>query len=66
MEDVDTEFNQDDDSFTVMPLPDDISVFKHGASLVGANRTEYIEDAVMNKLIWYVLHNADEADEYRK
>jgi hypothetical protein len=66
MEDVDTKFNQDDDSGTEMPLPDDISVFKHGATLVGANRTEYIEDAVMNKLIWYVLHNAEEADEYRK
>jgi hypothetical protein len=66
MEDVDTKFNQDDDSGTEMPLPDDISIFKHGVTLVGANRTEYIEDVVMNKLIWYVLHNAEEADEYRK
>jgi hypothetical protein len=66
MEDVDTKFNQDDDSGTELPLLDDISVFKHGGTLVGANRTEYIEDVVMNKLIWYVLHNAEEADEYRK
>jgi hypothetical protein len=66
MEDVDTKFNQDDDSGTELPLPDDIYVFKHGGTLVGANRTEYIEDVVMNKLIWYVLHNAEEADEYRK
>ena len=51
MEDVDTKFNQDDDTGTEMPLPDDISIFKHGATLVGANRTDYIEDAAMNKVI---------------
>jgi len=64
MEDVDTRFNQDDDSGTEMPFANDISVFKHGATLVGATRTDYIDDAVMNKLVWYVLHNAEEAEEY--
>ena len=64
MEDVDTRFNQDNDSGTEMPFANDISVFKHGATLVGATRTDYIDDAVMNKLVWYVLHNAEEAEEY--
>ena len=36
MKNVDTRFNQDDDSGTEMPLPNDMSVFKHGATLVGA------------------------------
>jgi hypothetical protein len=45
-------------------LPNDISVFKHDATLVGATMTHYIDDVVMNKLVWYVLHNADEAEEY--
>jgi hypothetical protein len=49
-----------------MPLPNDIFVFKHGATLVGATKTEYIDDAIMNKLVWYVLHNADEVEEYLK
>ena len=66
MKDVDTRFNQDDDSGTEMPLPNDMSVFKHGATLVGATKTEYIDDAIMNKLVWYVLHNADEVQEYLK
>lgn len=64
MKDVDTRFNQDDDSGTEMPLPNDMSVFKHGATLVGGTKTEYIDDATMNKLVWYVLHNADEVQEY--
>ena len=64
MEDVDTRFNQDDDTGTEMSLDNDISVFKHGATLVGASRTQYIDDSVMNKLVWYVLHNADESKEY--
>jgi hypothetical protein len=66
MKDVDTRFNQDDDSGTEMPLTNDMSVFKHGATLVGATKTEYIDDAIMNKLVWYVLHNADEVEEYLK
>jgi hypothetical protein len=64
MEDIQTRFNQDDDSATEMPLPDDVSVFKHGASLVGAVTTKYIDDDVMKKLIWYVLNNACEAEQY--
>jgi hypothetical protein len=64
MQDIDTRFNQVDDSGSGKPLPGDISVFKHGASLVGAVSTQYFDEAVMNKLTWYVLHNADEAEPY--
>jgi hypothetical protein len=62
MKDIETRFNQDDDSGTEMPLADDISVFKHGATLVGAVTTKYIDDAVMKRLIWYVLNNTGEAE----
>jgi hypothetical protein len=64
MKDIETRFNQDDDSGTEMPLADDISVFKHGATLVGAVTTKYIDDAVMKRLIWYVLNNTGEAEQY--
>jgi hypothetical protein len=47
-----------------MPLPDDISIFKHGVTLVGSNRIQYIDDVVLNKLVWYVLNNCDEVEEY--
>ncbi|XP_066354772.1 uncharacterized protein [Miscanthus floridulus] len=39
MEDIDNRFNHDDGSDGEMPLPDDISVFKHGVTLVGSNRS---------------------------
>jgi hypothetical protein len=64
MEDIENRFNQDDDSGGEMALPDDISVFKHGVTLVGSNRTQYIDDVVFNKLVWYVLNNCDEVEEY--
>jgi hypothetical protein len=34
MEDMDTRFNSDDDSGGEVPLPDDISIFQHGVTLV--------------------------------
>ena len=43
---------------------DDISVFKHGVTLVGSNRSQYIDDVDLNKLVWYVLNNCEEAEEY--
>jgi hypothetical protein len=64
MEDIDTRFNRGDGSDGEMPLADVISIFKHGVTLVGSNRTQYIEDDVLNKLVWYVLNNCDEVEEY--
>jgi hypothetical protein len=65
MED-DTRFNSEDDSGGEVPLPDDICVFQHGVTLVGWCRVQYIDDDVMDKLVWYVLHNCEEADEYKE
>ena len=36
MDDIDTRFNNDDDNDGDRPLPDDVSVFKHGVTLVGS------------------------------
>jgi hypothetical protein len=66
MEEMDTRFNSEDDSGQEVPLPDDISVFHHGVTLVGGCRVQYIDDDVMDKLVWYVLHNCEEADEYKE
>ena len=41
MEDIENRFNQDDGSGGDTALPDDISVFKDGVTLVGSNRTQY-------------------------
>ncbi|XP_066320623.1 uncharacterized protein [Miscanthus floridulus] len=51
MEDIDNRFNHHDDNDGEMPLPDDVSVFKHGVTLVGSNRSQYIDDDVLNKLV---------------
>ncbi|XP_066324074.1 uncharacterized protein [Miscanthus floridulus] len=51
MEDIDNRFNHDDGSDGEMPLSDDISVFKHGVTLVGSNRSQYIDDVDLNKLV---------------
>ena len=64
MEDIDNRCNHDDDSGGEMPLADDISIFNHGVTLVGSNRIQYIDDVVLNKLVWYVLNNCDEVEEY--
>jgi len=65
MEDVDTRFNQNVGSVGDGPLVGDTSVFMHGVTLVGANRVHYIDDdAVMAKLVWYVLNNCDEVEPY--
>jgi hypothetical protein len=66
MEDMGTRFNSEDDSGGEVPLPDDIFVIQHGVTLVGGNRVQYIEDDLMDKLVWYVLHNCEEADEYKE
>ncbi|XP_066347783.1 uncharacterized protein [Miscanthus floridulus] len=57
MEDIDNRFNHDDGSDGEMPLPDDISVFKHGVTLVGSNRSQYIDDVDLNKLVWCHIEN---------
>jgi len=65
MEDVDTRFNRNVGSVGDGPLVGDTSVFMHGVTLVGANRVHYIDDdAVMAKLVWYVLNNCDEVEPY--
>jgi hypothetical protein len=64
MEDIDTRFNRGDGIDGEMPLPDEISVFKHGVTLVGFDRCQYIDDDVLNKLVWYVLNNCEEVEEY--
>jgi hypothetical protein len=38
IEDMDSRFNSEDDSGREVPLPDDISVFQHGVTLVGGCR----------------------------
>jgi hypothetical protein len=55
MEDMDTRFNSEDDSGGEVPLPDDISIFQHGVTLVGGCRVQYIDDDVMDKLVpaWF-------------
>ena len=50
MEDIDTRFNCGDGSDGEMPLADEISIFKHGVTLVGSDRTQYVDDDVLNKL----------------
>ncbi|XP_066365581.1 uncharacterized protein [Miscanthus floridulus] len=57
MEDIDTRFNRDDGSAGEVSLPNDISVFKHGVTLVGSDRRQYIDDVVLNKLV--CLYRAD-------
>jgi len=66
MDDIDTRFNNDDDNDGERPLPIDISIFKHGVTLVGSDRRQYIDDAILNKFVWYVLNNCDEVDEYKE
>jgi hypothetical protein len=66
MADIDSRFNMVDDSAPEKPLHGDITVFNHSATLVGADRSQYVPDAVLNKLIWYVLNNCDEIEKYRE
>jgi hypothetical protein len=51
MEDMDTTFNSEGDSGGEVPLPNDISIFQHGVSLVGRCRVQYTDDDVMDKLV---------------
>jgi hypothetical protein len=50
------------------PLQDDTSVFLHGVKLVGKQKVHFIDDDDnmydFEKLVWYVLHNCDEVEEY--
>lgn len=65
MEDVETRFNQlprnvgfsDQSPYTV-------DVFGHGVNLIGACDLYYSEEIV--QLVWYVLHNCDQVEEYVK
>ena len=64
MEDVETKFNQNDDSGGEGEVVGDLSIFMHGVTLIGSNRIQYIEDSVLNKLICYVLNNSEEVEPY--
>jgi hypothetical protein len=66
MKDIETRFNKDDGSTGENTLPDELPVFKHDVTLVGGTREQYVDDAVLNKLTWYVLNNCDEVDEYKE
>jgi hypothetical protein len=61
MQDVDTKFNQDVGDG---PLVSDTSVFMHGAKIIRADRRQYIDDEMMDKLVWYVLNNCEEVEPY--
>ena len=68
MDDVETRFNRGETSGdgSLDNLEDcDISVFKHGVKLVGSCRVTYLEDE-FDKLVWYVLNNCDEVQQYIK
>lgn len=56
MEDCDTRSNPQEEG--------DISVFMHGAKLSRKSRVQYIDDEIMNKLVWYVLNNCEEVEPY--
>jgi hypothetical protein len=36
----------------------------HGAKIIGADRRQYIDDEMMDKLVWYVLNNCEEVEPY--
>jgi len=63
MNDVETRFNRDINNIDG-PLDGDISVFMHDVKLIGRNRTSYMKDEEMEKLVWYVLNNSLEAEPY--
>ena len=49
------------------PLQDDTSVFMHGVRVVGKQKVHFTYDDIkydLEKLVWYVLHNCDEVEEY--
>jgi hypothetical protein len=63
MEDVDTRFNRDA-RHGDGPLDGNSSVFMHGVKLIGSTRIQYMEDEIMDKLVWYVLNNCEEVQPY--
>jgi hypothetical protein len=66
MADIDSRFHQPHVRGGVIEVPGDPSIFNDDVTLLGADRSGYIDDALMNKLIWYVLYNCEEVDEYRE
>ena len=65
MDDVETRFNRlprnvgfSDQSAYI------VDVFGHGVNLIGAFDLSYSEE--LDKLVWYVLHNCDQAEKYIK
>jgi hypothetical protein len=66
MADIDSRFHQPQVRGGVVKVPGDPSIFNDDVTLLGADRSGYIDDALMNKMIWYVLYNCEEVDDYRE
>jgi hypothetical protein len=66
MADIDSTFHQPQVRGGVVKVPGDPSIFNDDVTLLGADRSGYIDDAIMNKMIWYVLYNCEEVDDYRE
>jgi hypothetical protein len=65
MDDVETRFNRPPRNFGFAdPSAYTIDVFGHGVNLIGACNLIYTED--YDQLVWYVLNNCDQAQEYIK
>ena len=45
--------------------PNGYSIFDHGINLLGASKLHY-EDKDYDSMVWFVLHNCEEVDEYKE
>ena len=45
--------------------PNDFSIFGHGINLLGASKLHY-EDKDYGSMVWFVLNNCEEVDEYKE
>jgi hypothetical protein len=66
MADVSTRLNRGDSQAEDEPPASEISVFKHCVKLIGASREQYIDDEMMDRLVWFVLNNSREVEPYVK
>jgi hypothetical protein len=66
MADIDSILHQPQVRGGVVKVPGDPSIFNDDVTLLGADRNGYFDDALMNKMIWYVLYNCEEVDDYRE
>jgi hypothetical protein len=66
MADVSTRLNRGDSQAEDEPPASEISVFNHCVKLIGASREQYIDDEMMDRLVWFVLNNSREVEPYVK